>query len=305
MKGLSTAGIGTLLLVLWRFFPLPYVWDQIAWNAACGALTIGSAVAVAEHSPQTKEQRFRIVLAGICLLSINWFTGNGFFTTEDIAGNVGIVLVAAALLAGRRWPLLLGTIAVTVLGELLLLAIPITSTSPWPWLLMGILGLLTIRFHPLWLMLPGSAGCVIGWWQLSNMGVPFMSNEQLGSFTVTANALAAGAGLILLGLLRMLPEWRPLGSLGLSATTVYVLTYLAARIFGEEQSSSFGWTMYSPLSDAIDFPETQPWGAQLTNTITWTNSLAGCIAVALCIFFMWRRRMGLAERSFEQLYQRL
>ncbi|MEJ6014373.1 hypothetical protein WG936_11060 [Corynebacterium sp. H127] len=300
-----TIGVGTLLLVVWRFFSLPGLGEFFVWNSAVGALSVGIGYAVAEFAPQTKVDRFRLVLAGCGLIAFAWLTGNTIYTFEDLAQHAGIALIVAALLVGQSWWALGTTALLTILGHVLVTQFHISHSDPFLLILATVLGIVMFKSPPALGWVLGVVFLPLGWWQLSDTGISFMSNEQLDTSVVTASAMLLGIGLLIMSAIRMLPAWRPLASIGMHAVSIYVVTMLTARFFGEERSVSFGWTMYSPLSDAVHLPATSSFSGILANAVSWTNPLIGLAALALCALAATRRGWGPLEALLERAYRRL
>lgn len=305
MKGLMTIGIATLLLVVRRFFELPFGANHVVWNAAIGALAIGIGYAVFELGPDTKEQRFRLVFAGVCLNCISWLSGSSPFPVEDIAQHAGVALIVAALLVGRSWKPIVGFAVASIVGKWLLVSFPMSLSDPWPWVWAVLFGLLLPRWRAWWGVFVAMLALGIGWWQLTNIGAMYMSNEQLAAFTATFDGLMVGLGILMATLIRALPSWKPLAHIGVHSVSIYLVTFLLAWAFGVPVSFDFGWTMYSPLSGNLHAPAFDGAMANLASFAVWPNLWAGLAALVLCLVAALRTKPGPVEQLFEWTYRRV
>lgn len=279
MRSLSILGIGSVLLIVWRFFSLSPVPDMLVWNAAVGALAVGVGATVANTAP-TRDNRFALLLWALAFGVIHQLV-NPMVVIEEITVGIALILLVGTFLLGQRWWVLALAAAIAVVFEVSQFG----SFDPWRWLLVGLLGMLLVR---------------VPWWVLGALGAVCFG---VGLWMAFADVFLNGPGTLLMagfGLLTLVvPTWGPLVNVGRHAVSLYALGLALAASFGEG-SVTFGWTMYIPEPAPYSGgPTTWPLG------FTFPQLWVGIGMVAVCAVCAWHRGKGPLERLAHAAYRHL
>lgn len=286
---MMTLGVGSVLLIIWRFFELPQPADMLVVHAAMGAIAIGCGQAIARYTPPTKEGRFALVLIGLVFLTLSKLFNLDLLILEEAAPGLALIFFAGAFLVGQsRYAL--ATVAVGAFAlSLARAADPFGNADIWRWLLVGIAGMLPLG---MWVstilgLLLTAAGT---WLAYQHSFLWLFDSIELAGLT-----LMFGLALII-----QLLKWQPLEAIGMHAFTLYLASAVAARLFGEA-SVDFGWTMYAPVTDApyVAGPVT------FSYAYAWPNIWVGVAFLAVCGFCAWRRTWGPLEKLGIWLFQKL
>lgn len=307
-------GLGSMLLIIWRFAPLDPGLARIAlWEVATCALVVGLCGAASTHiqtgdSTASKDARICIIAIGAALVIARLAMAPFFHDAKVILSPVAQVLIYAGLFTGRSWKIQAPLLA--VLGYVLLagaqdpMSFNAFSTS------IMFLGMVIVALLPhlrswgmrLGIAFAGIGFIALGYIQLRSAGSfdidPFFSQGYL------AFPLALGVGLLLLAMCAALPPVGLLVNVAKHSATLYFLAVLATLPHAESSvEADFGWSMYTPLSGATH-TAVDPFAIFKMYGDAFPNWWLLGIGVLACVFTASRRTWGPLETMFTAAYRR-
>lgn len=310
-KGLSLLGLGTVLLIIWRFAPLnPGLARMALWEFAIGALVVGMAVATVAHCEATsKEARALPIVIGAALLLVHIAARPFFQDAKVVIYPIALALIYAGVFAGRTWKIQVPVLA--IFGYILLGSGQdpmMFSAFPNSMIFLGMVAVALIPYAQrliaqLLMVAAGIGFLVLGYLQVRSTTVVNFDGDALWNQGSMAMPLALGAGLLLLAGCAALPEVGLLVGVAKHAASLYVLALLATLPYAEAAGEAdFGWTMYAPLTDAHEaldpFEIFKFYGDAFPNW--WLLGLG----LVLCGLAAYRRRRGPLEAGFATAYRR-
>lgn len=294
-KGLEVLGLGTALLLAWRFLDLPTEATTILWNCAIGAMACGSALAISEREEFTKERRLAVILVGLTCVGMHFLLNPPMAVYEEVALGVGLVWLAVGLLRGLpNWAFALATLGVVAM-ECGHIYSGFPTFDPYRWILTGLLATVCVRWHTLITAILGLiiavAGCL-----LAIFPIGFLDPSELAGLL-----LLAGCGISLMQLVRAVPDLPWLGSIGMHAGSLYALGAVVAKLLGDSYVT-FGWSMYAPEGEPmpyVSFSAAFPLGFTLPSV--WML----LAALAITGFAAYRRTWGPLEMLWRAWFRAL
>ncbi|MEJ6014374.1 hypothetical protein WG936_11065 [Corynebacterium sp. H127] len=298
MKGLVAIGIGTLLLPLWRFLSLPLWADALLWSVSIGSIAVGIGYAIAEAPAFNNRTRWVLVWAGATLAILGWASVN----KEYLALNAGLCIILSALLVGRRWWYYAAAGIVLAFLTFGYFAAGAFGDAPWTWLLLAfaglVLGQLPRNIAAGSALALGTFLLAIGSWRISQLPSQFVEAfDFFESFSITF-ALMHAAGLIVIGMLILVPSWRPLARIGQHCVSVYFVTMLAARA---KSAFDTGGTLRDVLIPDRSARYSSSFLDMFTSATAAPSVVLAISAVVVCFLVACHKSWGPAEKPFVNL----
>lgn len=290
MRSLSALGLGTFLLLVWRFVPLPLPANMLGLPAAYGVLAAGVGLAGGYSS---HARALRVALAGVVVATAGFVVISVEPThAETLPVTFGLAFALCATVSRfPRWSLLLVILLVAAIDYLRL-----HDIRPLP-AVIAALFVLMLRDQPRVSLGLGAALLAVDALLPIEEGFIFMVRDGADQFTVVSALRITGLALVASWITSALPDWRPIQSLGRHALTLNVAAAALAISFGTG-SATFNWTRYSPIiAQETPFNPFAPYSLLLSGWQSWWMALFTAVIVILLGFLTGWGPLEVAARK--------